>query len=176
MLVVADTSSINYLILLNQDALLPQFYDRVVIPPAVQRELQHRLTPQRVREWVAHPPAWFEVRQPQQRLETHVSTLGAGSDCLSARIAGAVTADGRSCGTRRSHAPRLTDDRDVRHSGTGCDRRTTEFAYGAGPAFDHNDLPRRCDTDSGSARPRRSPQSRPANRRPLMVLPDFCPL
>lgn len=42
MLVAADTSPINYLILLNQDALLPQLYDRVVIPPAVQRELQQQ--------------------------------------------------------------------------------------------------------------------------------------
>ena len=79
MLVVADTSPINYLILLNQDAVLPRLYDRVVIPPAVQRELQHHRTPERVCVWVAHPPAWFEVRQPQQRLETaHVPTLGAG--------------------------------------------------------------------------------------------------
>ena len=43
---------------------MPRWYDRVVIPPAVQRELQPHRTPERVGMWMAHPPAWFEVRQP----------------------------------------------------------------------------------------------------------------
>lgn len=60
---------INYLILLHQDALLPLFYDRVVIPPAVHGELQHPRTPTGVRAWVVNAPSWFEVLQPQQRLE-----------------------------------------------------------------------------------------------------------
>src|SRR2546426_195238 len=79
MLVVADTSPINYLILIHQDTLLSRLYDQVVIPPAVQGELQHPRTPAVVRAWVAHPPAWFEVRQPQQRLEARqFPQLGAG--------------------------------------------------------------------------------------------------
>jgi predicted nucleic acid-binding protein len=79
MLIVADTSPINYLILLNHGALLPRFYEQVVIPPAVYGELQHLQTPPVVRAWVAHPPSWFEVRQPQQRLEaTQFPLLGAG--------------------------------------------------------------------------------------------------
>ena len=41
MLIVADTSPINYLILLDQDTLLPRLYDQVVVPPAVHGELQH---------------------------------------------------------------------------------------------------------------------------------------
>ena len=39
MLVVADTSPINYLVLLQQETLLPILYERVVIPPAVSEEL-----------------------------------------------------------------------------------------------------------------------------------------
>jgi predicted nucleic acid-binding protein len=35
MLVVADTSPLNYLVWIQQDTLLPVLYDRVVIPPAV---------------------------------------------------------------------------------------------------------------------------------------------
>ena len=32
-----------------------------------------------MRAWMAHPPAWFEVRQPQQRLEARqFPQLGAG--------------------------------------------------------------------------------------------------
>ncbi len=79
MFVVADTSPINYLILIHQDTLLPLFYERVVIPPAVRGELQHPCTPTVVRVWVAHPPAWFAVRQPQQHLEAEqFPKLGAG--------------------------------------------------------------------------------------------------
>ena len=79
MLVVADTSPLNYLILIRQDTLLPLFYERVVIPPAVHGELQHPHTPTVVRQWVAHPPAWFAVRKPQQHLEVEqFAKLGAG--------------------------------------------------------------------------------------------------
>jgi hypothetical protein len=83
MLVVADTSPINYLILIHQDTLLPLFYERVVIPPAVRGELQRPRTPTVVREWMAHPPAWLTVRQPQQRLEAEqFPKLGAGEKVM----------------------------------------------------------------------------------------------
>jgi predicted nucleic acid-binding protein len=35
MLVVADTSALNYLLLIYQETLLSVLYERVVIPPAV---------------------------------------------------------------------------------------------------------------------------------------------
>jgi predicted nucleic acid-binding protein len=57
MLVVSDTSPINYLVLLHQETLLPILYGRVVIPPAVHEELQRSSTPEVVRQWVSHPPA-----------------------------------------------------------------------------------------------------------------------
>jgi predicted nucleic acid-binding protein len=79
MLIVADTSPINYLILIQHDALLPLLYTQVVIPPAVLRELQDQETPEPVRLWVTHPPAWFEVRSPHQQLAaTELPDLGAG--------------------------------------------------------------------------------------------------
>ena len=40
MLVVADTSPINYLVLIEQTAVLPALYTRVLLPPAVVRELR----------------------------------------------------------------------------------------------------------------------------------------
>jgi predicted nucleic acid-binding protein len=79
MLVVADTSPINYLILIQHETLLPALYTHVVIPPAVQRELQDVETPTVVRAWVAHPPSWFEVRTLQHPEETRaLAYLGAG--------------------------------------------------------------------------------------------------
>jgi predicted nucleic acid-binding protein len=79
MLVVADTSPIHYLILMQHDAVLPLLYTRVIIPPAVLRELQDEETPELVRLWVANPPAWFEVRAPQQQIAaTDMPNLGLG--------------------------------------------------------------------------------------------------
>jgi len=79
MLIVADTSPINDLILIQHDALLPLLYTQVVILPAVLREFQDRETPEVVRTWVTHSPAWFEVRSPHQQLAaTALPDLGAG--------------------------------------------------------------------------------------------------
>ena len=79
MLVVADTSPINYLILVQHELLLPILYTRVVIPPAVSSELQRPRTPASVRQWVASPPAWFAVQLPQQPLPAQqFPQLGAG--------------------------------------------------------------------------------------------------
>jgi predicted nucleic acid-binding protein len=69
MLVVADTSPIHYLVLIQHDAILPALYEQVVIPPAVLIDLQQSRTPDAVRAWMASPPAWLEVRPPRQVLD-----------------------------------------------------------------------------------------------------------
>ncbi len=40
MIVVADTSPINYLVLIGHIEILPHFYGRILVPPAVWEELQ----------------------------------------------------------------------------------------------------------------------------------------
>jgi predicted nucleic acid-binding protein len=40
MIVIADATPLNYLILIPQADLLPQLFDRVLIPPAVFNELR----------------------------------------------------------------------------------------------------------------------------------------
>jgi len=62
MIVVADTSPLNYLVLIAEVQLLPSLYDGVLIPEEVHRELQRVQTPLGVREWAANLPAWCEVR------------------------------------------------------------------------------------------------------------------
>jgi predicted nucleic acid-binding protein len=64
MLVVADTSPINYLVLLEHEALLPRLYTRILLPPAVIDELLDPEAPETVRRWAAHLPLWCEVRRP----------------------------------------------------------------------------------------------------------------
>ena len=61
MIVVADTSPINYLILIGAIDVLPALYQKIVVPTAVYKELQANETPVEVRTWTASPPDWFEV-------------------------------------------------------------------------------------------------------------------
>jgi predicted nucleic acid-binding protein len=79
MLVVADTSPINYLVLLAHTALLPTLYTRVFLPPAVVTELQDPEAPEAVRTWVTDLPLWCEIRRPASLAGTGVlDRLGAG--------------------------------------------------------------------------------------------------
>ena len=72
MIVVADTTPLRYLIVIEQVQLLPTLYGRVLIPPAVADELSHTRTPQVVRTWLAARPIWLEIRQPTHTLPDEV--------------------------------------------------------------------------------------------------------
>lgn len=63
MIVIADTSPLHYLILLEHTEILQHLYGRVIIPRAVARELQAERTPPRVKQWIVSPPSWLEVRE-----------------------------------------------------------------------------------------------------------------
>ena len=76
MVVVADTSPINYLVLIDQIELLPELYTRTLIPPAVLEELKHPMAPKPVRDWVAHPPRWLEVLSPESSVIVAQLDLG----------------------------------------------------------------------------------------------------
>lgn len=56
MIVISDTSPLNYLILIECIDVLPALYGHVVIPKGVLAELQRDSTPQVVKEWIAAPP------------------------------------------------------------------------------------------------------------------------
>src|ERR1035438_6930039 len=60
--VVADTSPLNYLILIEALDLLPRLYGRIVIPVEVLNELVDEGAPRRVSEWATKLPEWVEVR------------------------------------------------------------------------------------------------------------------
>jgi predicted nucleic acid-binding protein len=61
MIVVADTSPINYLLLLGYIEILPKIYGEVLIPQAVCDELQDSDAPTQVRAWLSPPPAWLKI-------------------------------------------------------------------------------------------------------------------
>jgi predicted nucleic acid-binding protein len=69
MLVVADTSPINYLMLLGQTAVLPALYACMLRPPAVVRELRDAEASEAVRAQTANLPTGCKVRGPASKRE-----------------------------------------------------------------------------------------------------------
>lgn len=76
MIVVSDTSPLNYLVLIEQIECLPRLFGRVLVPEAVRRELLHPETPAVVRAWILSAPEWLEVHAAPPALESEV--LGPG--------------------------------------------------------------------------------------------------
>jgi predicted nucleic acid-binding protein len=76
MIVVSDTSPLNYLILIGQAALLEQLYERVMIPQAVWVELQAAGAPASVQEWIANLPGWIEICEVPDPDSTLLLDLG----------------------------------------------------------------------------------------------------
>jgi predicted nucleic acid-binding protein len=78
MIVVADSGPIHYLVLIGDvDVLLPLF-SRVLIPDAVRSELTHTRTPPIVRQWIANPPEWAEIRSIRHSSELLLAKFGPG--------------------------------------------------------------------------------------------------
>ena len=78
MLIVSDTTPLNYLILIGAVDILPELYSRVLIPLAVRNELQQPMTPKAVRSWLAGPPSWLEVVSSVAIPEPALRYLDAG--------------------------------------------------------------------------------------------------
>lgn len=78
MIVVADTSPLNYLIQLECDSLLPQLYRRVVVPSGVMQEMRHPGAPPAVHVWMSHVPAWVDIGSLVSSSDTGLAFLGLG--------------------------------------------------------------------------------------------------
>ena len=64
MIVVSDTTPLNYLVLIDSAQVLPAIFGRVYAPSAVIAELSHPRSPEVVRRWAATPPEWLIVQDP----------------------------------------------------------------------------------------------------------------
>lgn len=60
-LVVADTTPLNYLILIGKAPILASLFGKVVIPEGVFAELGHPKAPDLVKSWIRDLPPWVEV-------------------------------------------------------------------------------------------------------------------
>lgn len=61
MLVIADTSPLNYLVWIESAEILPQLYGMVMVPPEVRDELLATDAPAVVRSWARNLPGWVEI-------------------------------------------------------------------------------------------------------------------
>jgi predicted nucleic acid-binding protein len=66
MLVVCDTSPLNYLVLIEAIDVLPILFNDVYVPPSVMLELAHPRAPVQVRQWSISPPSWLRVVGPMR--------------------------------------------------------------------------------------------------------------
>ena len=115
MIVVADTSPINYLVLIREIEILPRLYGKVVIPQTVREELLRPVAPEIVRTWTAQAPAWLEARTPANSADSSLSALDPGERdaiMLAAELrAGQLIVDDR-------EGRRLAEDRGITVIGT----------------------------------------------------------
>ena len=61
MIVVADSSPLHYLILVEEAEILRRLYENVLIPDAVAAELRASSAPRQVSEWMSRPPSWLRI-------------------------------------------------------------------------------------------------------------------
>ena len=78
MIVVADTSPLNYLIQLQLANILQRLYGTVVLPAEVVVEMEDPKAPKAVRQWISNLPDWMEVRNPTLPIVSELDSLGAG--------------------------------------------------------------------------------------------------
>lgn len=77
-MVIADTSPLNYLILVGADGVLPRMYGEVTITTGVMRELSHSGTPAAVTRWISSPPDWLKIVGIRQIGPEELGDLGLG--------------------------------------------------------------------------------------------------
>jgi predicted nucleic acid-binding protein len=78
MIVVSDTSPLNYLILIGYQDVLPALFGQIIIPRAVLNELQHAKTPKKIKNWIITKPNWLEVRTVRVTPNNKLTNLDLG--------------------------------------------------------------------------------------------------
>jgi predicted nucleic acid-binding protein len=77
-IVVADTSPINYLVLLDRIEILSVLYRHVLIPEEVYRELLDDGTPPAVRAWAKAHPGWLQIMKVTDTINPALNDLDTG--------------------------------------------------------------------------------------------------
>jgi len=78
MILIADTSPLNYLVQINHFDVVERLYGHIIVPEAVFRELTDLRTPQKVRTLLLDRPEWLHVRLLNGPLDPSLEYLGPG--------------------------------------------------------------------------------------------------
>lgn len=71
MIVVTDTTPINYLVLIDEIDLLPILFGKVILPESVWKELNDIDSPDALQHWVAELPIWVDI-QAAKSIDTSI--------------------------------------------------------------------------------------------------------
>jgi predicted nucleic acid-binding protein len=77
-IVVADTSPLNYLILTEAIDVLQKLFGALVIPRGVHAELLASRAPEKIRKWAESPPDWVEIRTATHVVDSRLDALDSG--------------------------------------------------------------------------------------------------
>jgi predicted nucleic acid-binding protein len=78
MIIVSDTSPINYLILIGHIDLLPKLFQQIIIPQAVSSELSDEFAPLPIQAWIANPPSWLKIQSVSYPSDPIIDLLDPG--------------------------------------------------------------------------------------------------
>jgi predicted nucleic acid-binding protein len=93
MIVIADTSPINYLIQIGAVDVLPKLYDQIIIPEGVRRELNVSAAPPKVRDWFGQIPDWLVVRALETPINPELAESLDAGESEAIQIASELNAD-----------------------------------------------------------------------------------
>ena len=83
MIVVSDTTPLNYLVLVGAIDVLPRLFDDVYVPRSVLNELLNSAAPEPVRKWAGDPPQWVHVADVTSRLPSTAQLDSGEADAIS---------------------------------------------------------------------------------------------
>lgn len=78
MIIVSNTSPINYLILIGEIDILPKLFQQIIIPQAVYSELSDQLAPPLVQAWITNLPNWLKIQSVSQTSDAIADLLDPG--------------------------------------------------------------------------------------------------
>lgn len=78
MIVVADTSVLCYLVLIEQIELLPYLFSQIAIPQAVFEELRAEKAPAQLQEWMIRLPKWLKIYSVTSTADITLERLHSG--------------------------------------------------------------------------------------------------
>lgn len=78
MIIVSNTSPINYLVLIEHINLLSKLFKQIIIPQEVYNELSDAAAPLPVQSWITAPPDWLKIQSVSQPSDAVVDLLDPG--------------------------------------------------------------------------------------------------